>query len=264
MTSHGENGVASAETPVLPAIPPSAPVQGRRHQDASAGKARDGWATPIVTTHDTNAHQTVVHHRFLSSSEWRIIANGIGGLEGEESDRAAHPSHWLWPSFGMPPGLYREVVSHKYRFYFLFHFTSVVRWMLMIAQLLIGASMTALGAMSPNSRTLITVLGAINTVVAGFLAILHNSGLPDRYRNDMAEFEEIEDDIKEVLNSGVAPADQTADQILGGFFDSFREAKSTVAVNMPANYASKQMLSRQMDTTAKKGVSKQDQDQDQD
>lgn len=142
----------------------------------------------------------------------------------------------------MPRGLYRDVVSHKCQFRYLFHLTSTVRWLLMVLQILIGAALTALGSMSLENGKPITILGASNTVVAGLLALLHNSGLPDRYWNDMAEFEEIEDHIKEILDSSIAPAGQPAEQVLAECFDLYRDAKSTVAVNLPANYASKQML----------------------
>lgn len=112
----------------------------------------------------------------------------------------------------------------------------------MILQLLIGAALTALGSMSLEDGRPITVLGAVNTVIAGLLALLHNSGLPDRYRSDMAGFEEIEDRIKEFLDSGIALVDQKPEQVLAECFDLYRHAKSTVTVNMPSNYASRQML----------------------
>lgn len=252
MASKVKPGVTSTGIiPVIPPIPLSVPAQGSRgsnpRKDPSEGKNTENVPTKLdpslPITHDPNAHQKIVRHRFLSSAEWTVIANGIGGLKDGESHQPTHPGHWLWPPLGMPRGLYREVVAHKYRFYFLFHFTSVLRWMLMVVQLLIGAALTALGAMSLVNGTPITILAAVNTAMAGFLALLHNSGLPDRYRNDMAEFEEIEDHIKEVLNSSIVPAGQTAEQVLAEFFDRYREAKSTVVVNMPANYASKQILS---------------------
>ncbi|KAG5936572.1 hypothetical protein E4U60_002495 [Claviceps pazoutovae] len=86
----------------------------------------------------------------------------------------------------------------------------------------------------------ITILGAANTVIAGLLALFHNSGIPDRYWNDMAEFEDIEDHIKEILDSGIVPAGQSAPQVLAECFDYFRDAKATIVVNLPANYSSKQ------------------------
>ncbi|KAG6006302.1 hypothetical protein E4U21_007184 [Claviceps maximensis] len=142
----------------------------------------------------------------------------------------------------MPQGLYRDVVSHKFRYFYLFHFTTFVRWILMVLQILLGAALTALGSMSLKDGRPITFLAAANTVIAGLLALLHNSGIPDRYWNDMAEFEEIEDHIKEILDSSIAPTGRNAAQILGECFDLFRDAKATIVVNLPANYASKQLL----------------------
>lgn len=237
----------STDIPVLPPIPLSSPSQDGPRKNSTKGKGRESIPTErdpaLPISHEPNGHQKVVAHRFLSSGEWAVIAGGIGGVKDGESHKPAHPTHWLWPPLGMPPGLYREVVSHKYRFYLLFHLTSVLRLTLLILQLFIGAALTALGSMSLKDGKPITILAAINTLIAGFLALLHNSGLPDRYRNDMAGFEEIEDHIKEVLNSSIAPAGQTADQVLAECFDLFRQAKATVAVNMPASYASKQILS---------------------
>ncbi|KAG5955073.1 hypothetical protein E4U57_003765 [Claviceps arundinis] len=103
-------------------------------------------------------------------------------------------------------------------------------------------ALTALGSMSLADGKPITILGAANTVIAGLLALFHNSGIPDRYWNDMAEFEDIEDHIKEILDSGIVPAGQSAPQVLAECFDYFRDAKTTIVVNLPANYSSKQSL----------------------
>ncbi|PFH59471.1 hypothetical protein XA68_12280 [Ophiocordyceps unilateralis] len=165
----------------------------------------------------------VSRHRFLTSAEWTTIATGIGGVSDVEGHKPVHPTSSLWPPRGMPRGL-------------------VVRWGLMVGQLLIGAAVTSLGPMSMKDGTPITILGAINTVVAGLLALLHNSGLPDRYRYDMAQFEELEDRIKEVLDSGIAPIDMTTDQVLAECFDLFRMAKATVTANMPVSYNAGKLL----------------------
>jgi hypothetical protein len=109
----------------------------------------------------------------------------------------------------------------------------------MLLQLFIGATLTALGSMSFKQGTPITILGAANTIIAGLLAFLQNSGLPDRYRYDKSEFEALEDHIKEILDSGIAPADQTTDQILAECFDLYQDAKATVCANLPANYMSR-------------------------
>lgn len=109
-------------------------------------------------------------------------------------------------------------------------------------QLLLGAALTALGPQAFQDGAPITVLGAINTITAGLLALLHNSGLPDRYRYNGAEFEELEDHIREILDTSLARADQALDQILANCFDRFQDAKATVQANMPVTYNSKQTL----------------------
>ncbi|CEJ84914.1 hypothetical protein VHEMI03614 [[Torrubiella] hemipterigena] len=139
----------------------------------------------------------------------------------------------------MPFGLYKDVVQKRTHSMVFYRFTCVARWLLMFLQLCISATLTALGSMAARDGTPITVLGAINTVAAGILAFLHNSGLPDRYRYDMNEFKEVEDHIKEILDSGIAPAGLTAEQILAECFELYRDAKLTVTANMPDNYRTK-------------------------
>ncbi|KAF1818020.1 uncharacterized protein K489DRAFT_307567, partial [Dissoconium aciculare CBS 342.82] len=48
-------------------------------------------------------------------------------------------------------------------------------------QIVVAAALTALGA-ADGSRSAITVFGAINTIIAGFLTYLKGSGLPNRLR----------------------------------------------------------------------------------
>lgn len=226
------------DAPRLPPIAMAAMSEG------SAGtSAKDKAPNETPGPEWTRDHWNTEKHRFLSAAEWSTIAHGLGGVRDGESDKPCHPTHWLWPPIGMPQGLYREVVSHRYRFYFLFHLTSILRLTLLVSQLLLGAALTALGAMSLQDGKSITFLGATNTVVAGCIAFMHNSGLPDRYWSDKVEFEDIEDRIREILDSRTVPVGLPAEQVLAECFDRFRHAKSTVAINLPANYAaSKQML----------------------
>ena len=244
MSQRSKSGNTASDIPMLPPLS----LSGSQEQNARQRPVRerdqvDGPSKPVPgqpTSHESHGHNPVPRHRFLSSAEWSVVAIGMGAVSDAESHKPAHPKRWLWPPAGMPRGLYRDVVANKYKYFYLFHVTSVLRGSLMILQLLVGATLTALGSMSLEDGTPITVLAAVNTVLAGILALLHNSGLPDRYRNDMVEFEELEDHIKEVLDSSIAPVGQTTDQILAECFDRFRDAKATVATNMPANYTSTQ------------------------
>lgn len=65
------------------------------------------------------------------------------------------------------------------------------------AQVMIGAALTALGPTAGRHAVLITVLGAVNTVLAGLLALVKGQGLPERLKKDEAEFRKLRDWIEE-------------------------------------------------------------------
>jgi len=111
-----------------------------------------------------------------------------------------------------------------------------------VAQLFIGATLTALGSLSAQHGTAITIMAAANTIQSGILALLQNSGLPDRYRSDKQEFERVEDYLKEILDTGLVPADQTLGQVLADCFERYQLAKKTTQENIPTNYTSSSAL----------------------
>jgi hypothetical protein len=174
--------------------------------------------------------------RSLSAVEWTFFARGVGGIRDAERNVLVQPTSQLWPPKGLPPGLYRDTVYSRTMSFYKFQFASAIRWIFLILQLMIGASLTALGGMSTRDGTPITVLGASNTVIAGLLALLHNSGVPDRYRYDKAEFERVEDHIRELLVTGLVRADKSVNEALSDCFDYYQHAKRTVNSNMPAAY----------------------------
>ena len=96
----------------------------------------------------------------------------------------------------MPTGLYRDIVFQKTKNFYHYHFISIIRWALLILQIMIGAVLTALGALSTTTKIPITVLAAINTVAAGVLALLHNSSVPERLLNNKHEYSTVEDYVK--------------------------------------------------------------------
>lgn len=157
-----------------------------------------------------------------------------------EQLRPVHPTSWFWPPKGMARGLYHDVVLRRTRCMVLFYAATMMQWIFMLLQLCISAVVTALGSVVVKSGTPITVLGAINTISAGILAFLHNSGIPDRYRKDMEELRDVEDHIKELLDSGIAPAGLSLEQIIAECFDLFQDAKATVKANLPDNYRNRQ------------------------
>ncbi|KAH7248667.1 uncharacterized protein BKA55DRAFT_690780 [Fusarium redolens] len=180
-----------------------------------------------------------VRYRFLSPTEWTILARGVGGIKDTEHNKPVHPTSSFWPPKGLPQGLYRDCVYRRTISSYSFHFIGFVRAILFVLQLMIGASITALSS-GGFDDTAITILAASNTVIAGLLALLHNSGIPDRYRYDKSEFEKVEDHIREVLATGIVRADQSVQEALAKCYDRFDNAKRTIEANMPAAYAPSQ------------------------
>ncbi|KAK4100306.1 hypothetical protein N658DRAFT_487027 [Parathielavia hyrcaniae] len=178
-----------------------------------------------------------VHHRFLTPAEWARVAHGLGAIrEGEEQHQVVHPTCWYWPPRGLPEGLYRDVVGQRAKYCVGFQLLSSLHWFLMVLQVMVGAVLTALGSLSTRYSTPITLLAAVNTLGAGLVGLMHNSGLPDRYRMDKAEFIHVEDYIRAVLDTGVVEAQQKAEDVLNECFTRFHKARSTVLSNKPQVY----------------------------
>ncbi|PHH65902.1 hypothetical protein CDD81_1271 [Ophiocordyceps australis] len=223
-----------------------------RIADAEQGKTQgsEDWK-PVTPSYQPHlAHAEVPPHRVLSETEWWTLAQGLGAMSDKEKQKAVVPSRWPWAASSMPIGLYRDIVARRSKYGFLFQMTNTTRWTLMVLQLLIGAAITSLGATSAKGPV-VTTLGAVNTVAAGLLALMHNSGLPERFSYDKMQFEELEDHVKEMLQVRIVPEGQTVDQALAECCDMFREAKATVAVNQPASYNSRKSLQDKIGATDK-------------
>ncbi|UZP40760.1 hypothetical protein NXS19_008576 [Fusarium pseudograminearum] len=162
-------------------------------------------------------------YRRLSHSEWKFFATGVGGIRDKEHDAPISPTSSFWPPKGLPqacivtPSIVAQSVTTR--------FTS-----------------PPLGPMSLEKGTPITILGASNTVLAGLLALFTHSGLPDRYRYDKAEFERVEDHIREILVTGLVRAEKSVNEALAECYDRYRHAKTTVEVNVPTAYIPSQSV----------------------
>jgi hypothetical protein len=108
----------------------------------------------------------------------------------------------------------------------------------MFLQLLLGAALTALGSKAAGQQLAITILAAANTVIAGLLALMHNSGLPDRFQKDFDEFDQVESYLKELVDTGIVRKGMTRDEVVENCFARFRRAKEVVAKNKPSTYSS--------------------------
>ncbi|KAH0550943.1 hypothetical protein GP486_007692, partial [Trichoglossum hirsutum] len=89
-------------------------------------------------------------------------------------------------------GIYSRAVRAEKRWGLQFRVYSIVINGCLGVQIIVAAALTALGA-SNGSHKAVTVFGAVNTVIAGFLTFLKGSGLPNRlkyYHNEWSKVRE--------------------------------------------------------------------------
>ncbi|PSS05125.1 hypothetical protein BD289DRAFT_449005 [Coniella lustricola] len=139
-----------------------------------------------------------------------------------------------------PTGIYRKIIDEK-RSRKTKHF--VISWLLNFvhfAQIVIGATLTALGPNASRYTVPITVLGAVNTVIAGVLALLKGSGLPERLHKDETELHKLQEWIEEteaLLATGIIGRDRRDIGVLvESAFRKYNSAKMSVENNRPDNY----------------------------
>ncbi|KAI9769200.1 MAG: hypothetical protein M1840_004329 [Geoglossum simile] len=93
-------------------------------------------------------------------------------------------------------GIYQSVVRGEAYGKWSFRLFESVITVCLILQILLAATLTALGASSSN-HIIITVFGAANTAIAGTVALLKGQGLPNRLRQDWNGWRDLRDYIEE-------------------------------------------------------------------
>lgn len=183
----------ASRPPTVPAISPfglNLPDSSAQEEGATAGSSTYSPNPPAQS-------QPHPKNRLLLPDEWDRVVHGVGAIKTSGEDHGVvHPSCSYYPPKGLPDGLYRDVIYQKTKFSFMYLSLSAFRWVLMIMQIILGAVLTALGSADLREGIPITVLAASQTVIAGLLALMHNSGLPERYRFLRWEFSEVEDRLR--------------------------------------------------------------------
>ncbi|CAG9998612.1 unnamed protein product [Clonostachys byssicola] len=98
-----------------------------------------------------------------------------------------------------PQSLYGRALQRRSAQNCTYMFTATLINTLLLTQVVLGAALTGLGA-SNSSRILITVFGALNTIIAGVVAFLKSRGQPMRarmFRDDLSRV------VDEIENSAV-------------------------------------------------------------
>jgi hypothetical protein len=93
-------------------------------------------------------------------------------------------------------------------------FTAALTNTLLLSQVVLGAALTGLGA-SASSHVLITVFGALNTIIAGLVAYLKSRGQPMRARMYRDDLERVVDEMEnsEVMWLGIQSGAHGYDEI---------------------------------------------------
>ncbi|KAK7191025.1 uncharacterized protein CC84DRAFT_1163616 [Paraphaeosphaeria sporulosa] len=93
-------------------------------------------------------------------------------------------------------------------------FTAALTNTLLLSQVVLGAALTGLGA-SASSHILITVFGALNTIIAGLVAYLKSRGQPMRARMFRDDLERVVDEMEnsEVMWLGIQAGAHGYDEI---------------------------------------------------
>lgn len=92
--------------------------------------------------------------------------------------------------------LYKRAIRRHRAQNITYSFTAALANTLLLAQIVLGALLTALGA-SSSSYKLITIFGVVNTIIAGLVAYLKSRGQPMRARMFRDELEEVVDEIED-------------------------------------------------------------------
>jgi hypothetical protein len=137
-------------------------------------------------------------------------------------------------------GIYREVLIAQRKKHWMYVCLTMLVYACHLGQIVLGAVLTALGPSAGNYSTLITILGASNTVIAGALALVKGQGLPERLRKDEIEFRKLQDWIEEteaLLAVGVIGKDRReAGLLVEVAFKKYNAAKASAENNKPENY----------------------------
>jgi hypothetical protein len=139
----------------------------------------------------------------------------------------------------------RAQEKHKTRLYYLF---STLCNLLAILQLMVGATITALGPSSDSHMIAITSLGALNTVVAGILALMKGRGLPQRHQKDLVEIRKVKTFLKQVAMrlkyGGWDQGNANVASLIEEAFARYKTMQDVIDINQPDAYLNGPQLER--------------------
>jgi hypothetical protein len=144
-------------------------------------------------------------------------------------------------------GIYKSIIDMQRKKHLQYDVIAFLQYGLYFAQVVVGAALTALGPSAADHTVLITLLGAINTVIAGVLALIKGSGQPTRLAKDQVGYRRIQDWVEEteaLLAVGVIGRDRReVGMLVEVAFKKYNAAKSSEENNRPDMYVSQPLES---------------------
>ncbi|KAI4192309.1 MAG: hypothetical protein LQ350_008674 [Teloschistes chrysophthalmus] len=133
-------------------------------------------------------------------------------------------------------GIYTRIVSEERKATWQYHTMSTVINASFLGQILVAASLTALGAIGGPSLA-ITILGSANTIIAGIQTYLKGQGLPNRmkqYQFGLRKLREYIEDRERDFSSADCKLD--VDHVIADVSAMYQAVRQTAEDNTPDTY----------------------------
>lgn len=163
----------------------NSPAPGSSNSPLSSGTAQDSMP-------DSSSSAAVDMRRNLSDGPaW---SDPLGRPARDDNDehllmfRRAVGIHSDLDASGAAIGIYRSIAEQERKKRMMHHTLSGMVWGCHGVQIVLGAAMTCLGLSTNEYPVTITVLGAINTVTASFLALVKGKNITERLGQTEADF----------------------------------------------------------------------------
>lgn len=212
--------------PVAPAPTPS-PPPAPRHEAVAKADEQVSWSAPAGLRPRSQNDENLSIFRRAVGINAALPATSTTLLTLEEG--RAHAT-----------GMYASVLHTQRQKTLVYTALQALVYLSHFLQIILGASLTALGPTAGQHTLTITVLGGMNTVIAGVLALVKGQGLPERLRQDRAGFRKLQDWIEQteaLLAVGVIGRDRKEVGLLVQVaFVKYNAAKASEDNNVPENY----------------------------
>ena len=154
------------------------------------------------------------------------------------------------PNVGTYKRLVEALAKRRVEYYVTASFINTC----LFGQIVVAAALTALGA-AAGSHIVITILGSINTIIAGVMTYLKGQGLPDRLLEDANGLRRVREYLEQVerqLISEDSTVDVEAEARI--IYDMYNEVRKNAENNVPSNWKSLDTSKAQADAAkAEKG-----------